>query len=82
MNLKFQFIENTQVMEVSFGEFYKVGVGSEDIPVYYGDYDVTPAVDAQILPTAQKFLTSNIEVAAIPYAEVSNTSGGVTVSIG
>ena len=82
MNFKVEFIENAQILDVFFGEIQKVGGIAEDVPLYDGAYDVTPAVDAQTLPTAQKFLTSNIDVAAIPYAEVSNNSGGKTVIIG
>lgn len=52
-----------------------------DVENYEGSYVVTPKVDAQVLPTANKFLLNDMTVKPIPYYEVSNTSGGSTVFI-
>lgn len=52
-----------------------------DLPYYEGDYSVTPSIAAQTVPTANKYLTEDITVEAIPYSEVSNFSGGKTVTI-
>lgn len=53
-----------------------------DVPEYDGPYEVTPAVDKQIMPTDQKLMTDDMTINAIPYYDVSNTSGGSTVYIG
>lgn len=54
----------------------------EEVPEYEGSYDVTPKVEEQTLPTAEKFLQKDVTIKKIPYFEVSNTSGGDTVYIG
>lgn len=52
-----------------------------DVDPYTGSYEVTPKVDAQTLQTAQKMMTDDLIVTAIPIYEVSNNSGGHTVYI-
>lgn len=49
---------------------------------YNGSYSVTPSSESLTLETAAKFLDADIRVEKIPYAEVSNNSGGTTVTIG
>jgi hypothetical protein len=49
---------------------------------YDGAYEVTPKFVAQTLPTAEKLMTKDLTIEEIPYAEVSNNSGGKTVIIG
>ena len=51
-------------------------------PLYEGEYEVTPKVAEQTLPTAQKLLEEDVHIKEIPYFEVSNNSGGNTVYIG
>ena len=51
------------------------------ITAYEGDYEVTPKVDGQELKTKHKYMTDDVTVHAIPFFEVSNTSGGNTVYI-
>lgn len=53
-----------------------------DCPDYEGDYVIRPAIDAQELETKGKRMKTNLLVQEIPYAEVSNTTGGTTVTIG
>lgn len=53
-----------------------------DYDVYEGAYRVTPAVSSQSLATANKLLQSDVVIEQIPYAEVTNNSGGKTASIG
>lgn len=54
-----------------------------ELPKYDGAYSVTPDADEdQILSTAQTYVDADIKIEKIPYSEVSNTSGGVTVNIG
>lgn len=55
-------------------------VGQQADP-YEGPYKVTPAVDAQTLATAQKYMKEDVHIMAIPVYDVGNTSGGVTVYI-
>lgn len=50
---------------------------------YDGEYEVVSKIDwDETLNTAKKYLSRNIVVKAIPYAEVSNEYGGKTVTIG
>lgn len=50
---------------------------------YEGEYEVVSKIDwDETLDTAKKYLSRNIVVKAIPYAEVSNEYGGKTVTIG
>ena len=54
----------------------------KDVPKYEGEYEVTPRFVAQTLPTADRLMTKDVIIEEIPYAEVSNNSGGTTVVIG
>lgn len=66
-------------VEADFGQFQVV----TDTPVYEGTYVVTPsAEEAQTLLTAHKMMLEDVKVEKIPYAEVSNNSGGTTATIG
>lgn len=63
----------------------RLGVGSvfmTEHEVYEGPYQVTPAVTSQTLDTSNKLMQSDVLVEGIPYAEVTNNSGGKTASIG
>ena len=51
-------------------------------PYYEGAYEVTPATTAQELKTKHKQMTEDVQINAIPFFDVSNTSGGSTVYIG
>jgi hypothetical protein len=51
------------------------------IDAYEGSYEITPAVDAQVMDTLDKRMTDNVQILAIPFHEVSNTDG-LTVIIG
>ena len=53
----------------------------ELLDVYAGEYSVTPTVDGTTLETAQKLMSNDVKVNAIPFYEVENTSGGNTVFI-
>ena len=48
---------------------------------YEGDYEVTPTVDGLELNTKDKYMSDDVTIRAIPFYEVSNTSGGNTVYI-
>lgn len=58
------------------------GPGGGTYETYTGEYDVTPSMSKQTLETEDKFLTDNIEIDAIPCSEVTNNSGGTTITIG
>lgn len=64
-----------------FGKVHEVIVPADTMK-YEGAYEVTPKVEGQSLPTAQRFLEEDVEVKAIPFFKTSNTSGGATVYIG
>lgn len=53
-----------------------------DYENYTGEYEVIPkAFQSQELKTKGLVLNDNIVVKEIPYAEVSNLGGGVTITI-
>lgn len=52
------------------------------VPRYDGDYTVTPTSSEQILQTAQKLMTDNLTISAIPFYTVPNEQGGQTAIIG
>ena len=60
----------------------KVDVIGGNVAEYKGVYEVTPSVSEQILETSRKVMRENLKVKEIPYAEVSNASGGNTITIG
>lgn len=49
---------------------------------YVGPYEMTPKVTSQTLDTADKHLTDDVTIEAIPYYEVSNSHNGKTIIIG
>lgn len=49
---------------------------------YTGSYEVTPSDAFQLMPTAECYLTDDMLIHPIPYMEVSNIYGGLTVTIG
>lgn len=42
---------------------------------YDGPYEVTPKVEAQTLPTKQKYMTQDVTVLSVPYYEADNQNG-------
>lgn len=57
------------------------GGSGGSLPYYKGPYTVTPKVDEQSLPTAEKAMSKDVTIEKIPYSEVTNPSGGTTVNI-
>lgn len=51
-------------------------------PDYTGEYEVIPRFEEQSLPTMDTVLHADVLVKEIPMAEVTNPSGGYTVTIG
>lgn len=57
-------------------------IGATEHPVYSGELSVVPsASEEQILPTANKLLIEDITIKKIPYAEVTNSANGTTITI-
>lgn len=70
--------DNGKILVVKDGKWEK-----DNLPTYDGSFVVTPSADNdQTLLTSGKYNESDIKVEKIPYAEVSNPAGGVTVIIG
>lgn len=67
--------------EIDLDLRFDVVVGVTDAVPYEGSYEVTPSVEAQSLPTAEKYMKKDVNVLAIPYFDVSNPAGGSTVYI-
>lgn len=53
-----------------------------DIELYTGSYDITPKINAQTLNTANKYMTEDVSVRAIPFYSVDNVQKGQTIIIG
>lgn len=70
---------NSPKIGMKIGQAVIVSVGGEP---YEGEYEVTPKISSQILPTAKKLMKDDMTIKAIPYFDVSNTAGGQTIYIG
>lgn len=81
MRIHVRFSKAKQTFKPVFGEVVKIS-GGGDHPVYEGEYNVTPKIETQTLPTKEKVMADDIKIKAIPFFNVSNTSGGSTVYIG
>lgn len=71
------FKEGNQGFATRFGEVLQI-----ESPPYEGEYTVTPKIVSQTMETANKRMTEDVTVKAIPYYEVSNEHNGKTVIIG
>lgn len=65
----------TPVIEIEIQEILEGQGGGEQYGKYEGEYEVTPKVKEQILPTKGKGMEENVTVKAIPVFEVSNEHG-------
>ena len=81
VSLDTDFTQSNVSLDTEFANFQLATV-REDVEPYMGEYKITPKVDAQTIPTAQKYMTDNVHVKAIPYFETSNNMDGYTVYIG
>lgn len=64
------------------GDTFEVGSGLEPGGVYPGPYEATPKFTPQYLHTSGQIMADDVNVKKIPVYEVSNQSGGTTVTIG
>lgn len=80
MILDVEFYEDSLEIDVDFGEITQVTecIGGEE---YEGDYTVTPKITQQTLPTKEKVMKEDVTIFAIPYFDVTNSSGGQTIYI-
>lgn len=74
-------LQSKASFHVQFGEIHTVEVDVSGMPVYDGDYTITPKVDAQTLATKDTRMRDDVTIKAIPYFETSNDSG-TTIFIG
>ena len=81
MRMQVQFSQSNIQLGAKFSNYQEVTV-IKDADPYMGEYEITPDIDAQIIPTAQKYMAEDMRIKAIPFYDVSNTSGGSTVYIG
>lgn len=49
---------------------------------YTGEYEVMPKFETQELATKNKQMKDNVKIQSIPVYEVSNPTGGITLTIG
>lgn len=63
---------------IEFGELTEIST----YEFYDGAYVITPLTTDQDLETELKVMRGDVTVLAVPYAEVDNVYGGVTVTIG
>lgn len=75
-------IENAPEQDIDVEQDIEIIKIYENASEYEGEYEVTPKFATQTLPTAEKVLTKDVTIEKIPYHEVSNNSGGTTVTIG
>jgi hypothetical protein len=64
--------------DVSLG---RVAIIHSDLPDYEGEYEVTPAIEAQILNTKNRTMRDDLDIKKIPYYDVANPYGR-TIYIG
>lgn len=80
MQFRVNFKQSVQKLPVEFKDI-QIVTDNSAVDRYEGSYEITPKVDAQTMPTAQKFMTDDVTVKAIPIFDVSNDAGGNTIFI-
>lgn len=81
MLLKAKFCASDMQLKAKFENLQKVTV-TGDVDPYEGEYVIIPRVEAQTMPTAQKYMVQDVQIQGIPIFETSNNSGGETAYIG
>ena len=59
-----------------------IGKSPVTVPNYDGIYEIMPDQAEHVMPTKGRLLHKDMKIHEIPYQEVSNNSGGTTVTIG
>lgn len=73
--------DGVEEVEIEVKEVEVIRDGSGEYDFYKGDYSIIPKINSQIMDTKDKIMKDNVEVAAIPFHEVSNENG-TTIVIG
>lgn len=73
-------VDDGDAYDVDLDTVIKVVTVTGDM--YEGPYEVTPTLETQMLATRNKTMSDDVTVFEIPYAEVGNTAGGTTATIG
>lgn len=73
-------VQEPDTLSVVLGEAAVIEKGAVDY--YEGDYDVTPLITAQTLPTRSKTMRDDVRIDMIPTREIPNAAGGVTFVVG
>ena len=90
MIIQVKFVENEQKLDIDFAKTnQKLGADFGEVQYvtefvgekYEGDYEITPNVEAQTVPTKNKVLIDDMTIKSIPIYKTSNNSGGTTVYI-
>ena len=88
MKINLSFAETLTAFQAEFkssDEFtvsFEAGMAPVTCVPYGGNYEITPAIESQTLPTADRHMREDLRVLEIPYFEVANTQEGKTVIIG
>lgn len=91
LKITVEFQDNEKEIPISFSEDESVDISFENayeispskpIESYTGPYQITPRTYEQSFDTTQKKMNQNLTIREIPYAPVTNSSGGITVTIG
>ena len=88
MKINLSFAETLTAFQAEFkssDEFtvgFETGMASASCIPYEGSYKITPAIESQTLPTADRHMQADLTVLEIPYYEVGNTQNGKTIIIG
>lgn len=77
-SFEIRFEETVKDVNAEFDELQFVTIGNEP---YTGEYEITPKVSKQIVPTKGKVMQNDLTVNSVPFFDVGNTSGGSTVYI-
>ena len=78
--LAVKFNESAKAFRVAFDSLQTATV-RKDAEYYEGEYEITPTVEGEVLPTAHKLMQDDLTVKAIPVYSVGNTAGGNTFYI-
>ena len=79
MQFDVKFNLSNKRIPITFDKFHEVTTIEPDY--YQGSYEVTPTVEGESLATAEKTMLMDLLINKIPYAEVTNTANGLTVTI-
>lgn len=66
-------LEDSEEFDIDFSETLDTGVYGDS--EYEGVYEIVPKVDAQSLPTKEKYLKEDVTIHGVPYFETDNEVG-------